>query len=105
MKMYALILGTAFVAFLTAAGVATAEETKATGTQQTTQQAADKFTDDSVVKGHLKNHVKYPATKAQLLESCNKLADVAPADRQLFAKKLPEGTYKTSDDVIKAIGL
>lgn len=57
------------------------------------------------VREHIKSHLKYPATKKQLVEACNKMSDVPKADREWFQKNLPEGTYKSADEVIKALKL
>jgi len=54
---------------------------------------------------HIKSHTKYPATKKQLVEACNRMSDVPKADREWFQKNLPEGTYKTADEVIKRLKL
>ncbi len=54
---------------------------------------------------HIKSHVKYPATKKQLVEACNKMADVPKTDKEWFQKNLSEGTYKTPDEVLKALKL
>ena len=53
---------------------------------------------------HLKTHQQYPATKAQLVAACNSLSDFSQEDKKEFIEKLPDGTYKSADDVIKALG-
>ena len=57
------------------------------------------------VKDHLKNHQKYPATKAELVAECDNLSDFSEEDKKEFSSKLPGGTYNSADDVIKALGL
>lgn len=54
---------------------------------------------------HLKTHIKYPATKKQLTEACNKMMDISAPDREWFIKNLPDRTYKNADEVIKALKL
>lgn len=54
---------------------------------------------------HLKNHQKYPATKAELLAECDGLTDFSAKDKTWFTENLKEGTYDTADDVIKALGM
>lgn len=54
---------------------------------------------------HLREHATYPSTKAELVAHCNHLTDFSEADKQEFAEKLPEGTYNSADEVIKALGL
>lgn len=56
-------------------------------------------------KDHLKNHQKYPATKAELVAECDGLSDFSAEDKKEFAEKLPGGTYKSADDVIQALSL
>lgn len=54
---------------------------------------------------HLKNHQKYPATKAELVAECDGLSDFSEEDKKEFSEKLPGGTYNSADDVIKALSL
>ena len=54
---------------------------------------------------HLKTHQTYPANKAELVAACNGLSDFSPEDKEEFATKLPDGTYNSAEDVIKALGL
>ncbi|OGD87868.1 hypothetical protein A2870_01280 [Candidatus Curtissbacteria bacterium RIFCSPHIGHO2_01_FULL_41_11] len=56
-------------------------------------------------KDHLKNHQKYPATKAELVAECDNLSDFSEEDKAEFTSKLPGGTYDSADDVIRALGL
>ena len=56
-------------------------------------------------KDHLKNHQKYPATKAELVAECDSLSDFSEEDKKEFSSKLPGGTYNSADDVMKALGL
>lgn len=53
---------------------------------------------------HLRNHQKYPATKAELVAECDNLSHFSEADKKEFSGSLPEGTYNSADDVIKALG-
>ncbi len=53
---------------------------------------------------HLKNHQTYPATKAQLLAECDNLSDFSAEDKQWFTDHLPDATYNSADDVVKALG-
>lgn len=57
------------------------------------------------VTDHLKNHQKYPATKAELVAECDNLSDFSEEDKKEFSSKLPGGTYNSADDVIKALDL
>ena len=53
---------------------------------------------------HLREHQKYPATKADLVAECDDLSDFSPADKEEFSSKLPEGTYNSAEEVMAALG-
>lgn len=53
---------------------------------------------------HLKEHQKYPATKADLVAECNNLSDFSDEDKNWFVSNLPEGSYNSADEVVKALG-
>jgi hypothetical protein len=55
-------------------------------------------------KMHLKEHQKYPATKAELIAECDSLSDFSDADKKEFSSKLPKGTYKSAEEVMTALG-
>lgn len=57
------------------------------------------------IKMHLRDHQKYPATKAELVAECNGLADFSAEDKAWFANALPDRTYTNADDVITTLGL
>jgi hypothetical protein len=59
--------------------------------------------DANAAREHLLKHQKYPATKAQILESCNHLMCFSDADRRWFAEALPEGTYHSAAEVMKVV--
>jgi len=52
---------------------------------------------------HLKNHVKYPANRGQVVSACNNMADAPKEDSEWFAKALPEGSYRSADEVVSAL--
>lgn len=54
-------------------------------------------------KMHLRDHVKYPATKADLVAACNNLSDFSAEDKKEFSDKLPEGTYNSAEEVEAAV--
>lgn len=54
---------------------------------------------------HLRQHQSYPATRDELLKECSELSDFSKEDKEWFMKNLPEGTYKSADEVISALGL
>ena len=55
------------------------------------------------VEAHLKQHQTYPATRAELLAACKGLMEFNDGEKAWFAAHLPEGTYKSSAEVIKAL--
>ena len=54
---------------------------------------------------HLKTHMKYPATKQDIWSACNTMAHVPEEHKKMFMDKVPDGTYKSADDVMKAAGM
>lgn len=54
--------------------------------------------------GHLKAHQTYPATKAELVKTCNELSDFSADDKKWFEENLPEGDYDSAQEVIIALG-
>jgi len=55
------------------------------------------------INEHLQKHIVYPATKAQIIEACNRMTDVPQGDKDWFEKNLPEWSYKNADEVIRAL--
>ena len=56
-------------------------------------------------KKHLNEHQKYPATKEELMAECDGLTDFSDEDKKWFMNKLPDGTYDSAGDVLKALNL
>ena len=52
---------------------------------------------------HLKEHQTYPATRAELVKTCNELTDFSDEDKKWFEDNLPEGSYSSEKDVFKAL--
>jgi hypothetical protein len=53
--------------------------------------------------GHLKSHVKYPASRSQVIAACNEMSDITDADKAWIIGNLPEGTYRGPTDVVNAL--
>lgn len=53
--------------------------------------------------GHLKNDVKYPANKSQVLAACGNMSDLHPDTSAWVSKTLPEGNYRGPSDVLNAL--
>lgn len=54
---------------------------------------------------HVKDHITYPATKQQIWEACNTMEHVTDKEKEMFKKMVPDGTYNSADDVMKAAGM
>ena len=61
--------------------------------------------DTKELMSHLQNHIQYPATKRTIVESCNQMAHVPAASRTWVEQKLPEGNYKSANEVVMTLGL
>lgn len=57
------------------------------------------------VMSHLKDHQKYPATKTELVKECQGLSDFSVEDKKWFEDNLPEGTYKSAEEVASALNM
>lgn len=56
-------------------------------------------------KMHLQQHIAYPATKQELVAACNKMEDFSMEDKKWFEEHLPEGKYKSAEEVMSALGM
>ncbi len=50
--------------------------------------------------GHLKTHVSYPASKAQILAACAGMHEGRSPDEAWIQKVLPERTYQNPNEVL-----
>jgi len=53
--------------------------------------------------GHIKKHVMYPATRAQVITACNNMSHIDTSNRDWVTKNLPEGTYRNPTEVLNAL--
>lgn len=51
---------------------------------------------------HVREHVHYPADKASIIETCNKMNEVPENDRERFERCLPERLFDNADSAIKS---
>lgn len=51
---------------------------------------------------HIREHVIYPARKATILETCNKMNEVPEIERDRFERCLPDRLYDNADSAIKS---
>ena len=61
--------------------------------------------DREKVMRHLTEDQKYPATKEEILAECDNLSDIDESDKMMFKENLPEGTYQSAGDVMRAMGM
>ena len=99
-------LGLAIPAFAADTKTAPPSTTPSTGTEhKDTHKDAAKITDASKVKQQIKTAVKFPATKEQIVTAINSSKDIVEADKKVIQDTLPSATYKTAEDVYKALGI
>ena len=55
------------------------------------------------VSAHLKDHVSYPATRAQILAACAQTPEFTEGEKAWFAARLPDGTYKSATEVLRVV--
>lgn len=61
--------------------------------------------DEANIETHLREHQEYPATREELIETCNQLDDFSAEDKKTFMDKLPDGTYNSAEEVMMALGM
>jgi hypothetical protein len=61
--------------------------------------------DKQELMNHLQNHITYPATKRTIVESCNQMEHVPASTRTWAEQHIPEGTFKSADEVVMKLGL
>jgi hypothetical protein len=54
---------------------------------------------------HLQKHIMYPASRRTIIEACNQMAHVPDATRMWVEQRLPEGNYKSADEVVMKLGI
>jgi hypothetical protein len=52
---------------------------------------------------HLKEHVKYPSNRGDLLKACADTPEFTAGEKKWFASSLAEGTYQSADEVLAAV--
>lgn len=52
---------------------------------------------------HINDHVDYPATKSDIVKSCNSMEDVSNSDKKWVEKILPEKLYMGPTDVLDVL--
>jgi predicted phage gp36 major capsid-like protein len=90
------------LALALAAGVVVSG-TPAAPVAQAQAAAKAKKPDMKKVASHLREHVKYPATRQEILDACAQTDEFTAAEKAWAAAHLPEGTYASADDVLKVL--
>lgn len=54
---------------------------------------------------HVREHVKYPATKHDIVDGYSRMENVSEEDTQWLEKTLPDKVYKSGEEVMTALGL
>ena len=57
------------------------------------------------IREHAGQHVEFPATREQLVQACDGVSDVPAEEREWFMQNLPDGTYKSAEEVLQALGI
>ena len=61
--------------------------------------------DVAAAKVHLEQHVKYPASRKQVLAACADTPEFTDAQKRWFEQNLPEGNYASAGAVVTALKL
>jgi len=62
----------------------------------------------AVVKAFIERHVQhisYPSNKSEIIAACASMAEMPKADREWIEQNLPNGTYRSADEVVRALKL
>jgi len=47
----------------------------------------------------------YPATCSDVVEACGNMSEFTKEEKTWFSKNLPHGTFKSADEVKRAVGI
>ena len=61
--------------------------------------------DASKAAKHMKDHVKYPASRAAILAACADTPEFTGEEKRWLSDNLPDRTYASADDVVTALHL
>ncbi|HEX2676118.1 MAG TPA: hypothetical protein VHM19_05745, partial [Polyangiales bacterium] len=85
------------------AGSETGGAMPATGTTGDTAEVAAVQPSMDKLKAHAADHITYPATREQVLAACAQTPEFSAGEKRWISEHLPNGTYNSSDDVMKAL--
>jgi hypothetical protein len=79
---------------------------KAAGDAETSlgKEERQKLREHMLLREHIVKHVKYPATKQELVSACKGMHEMKTDDKNWFEETLPDKTYNSPDEVMKALG-
>ena len=83
------------------AGCASSAPPSNTASSQATATAPER----AKAVSHLENHIKYPATRTEILAACAQTPEFSQAEKQWFSQHLPEGSYQSATQVEQALNL
>lgn len=102
-KLSSLLLGLTLVAVGATAACSSTQSSeappKAAASAPSTQPDLEK------TRSHLTEHVKYPATRAEVLAACADTPEFTPAEKAWFSDHLPDGSYANADEVLRSLKL
>jgi hypothetical protein len=61
--------------------------------------------DQAKTAKHMREHVKYPASREAILAACADTPEFSSEEKKWLSDNLPAGEYKNADDVINALRL
>jgi hypothetical protein len=107
--MLGTILTVAFAFSQPAVGAPKASKERAASSDKAQAAAPLDKDEQQKLKEHMKmrNHVKamkYPATKEELVSAFKGFKDIKTDDRKWFEETLPNKTFNSSEEVMKALG-
>ncbi len=79
-------------------------KSEATADPAASKEDQQKLHDHMKMKDHIAKHVKYPATKQDLVKACKGMSDVKASDKKWFEETLADKTYDSAEDVERALG-
>ena len=85
------------------ASSAPAQEPAPSAAAESESSGAPTKPEDAKLASHIKHHVNYPASRDELLAACADTPEFSAGEKQWIADHLPEGSYASADDVLKAL--
>lgn len=57
------------------------------------------------IKKHLTEHVSYPASREDIVQSCNRMEHASDDEKKYVSENLPDGTYESAEDALDVLGM